>query len=430
VTVTLDGAYNGIPSQLAGETQGFATMRDSAKPFGLSFSLSGAASRIDFKGTLRDPLNFDGADGTLAIEGEDLGQFLDVFQAGLAAPLPYSIAGPLQRAGDHWQLSDAKGRLASSDFTGSAVTLQEGRRGQPDNLALDLRFPDLDLQQMLIAGGYDPSKPTRDIGALSLRLDQSGGTDIDASIAASRLSYGTLRLADLAMRGTLAAGHAALQQASFAFASGKIEASGDASTVPAGTRIAATARLSGLDASPLAELLGADAGQITGSVDGGATLEMTGGTVADALKTSQGAAVLAMRRGSVARSLLERASTDIRSLFRRSAGSAPVRCLLGVVSLHDGLGAVAPLRLATNEATLIGGGQLDLPRGTLDLTVKSHASGPLALDIPFRVSGDITSPSVSPVIGGSTAWLDTPAQNTVPSDLPPDLQQLAAGNPC
>ena len=139
-----------------------------------------------------------------------------------------------------------------------------------------------------------------------------------------------------------------------------------------------------------------------------------------------------MSQGKIARALLERAATDLRSLFRKGEGSAPIKCLLGILDLRNGLGKISPLRLQTNEASLIGGGQVDLLRDRLDLTVKSDAAstGFLALDVPFRISGDFATLSVQTAIGASTAWLDAPAGNMSVRVLPPNLQQLAERNPC
>ena len=429
VSVSLDGAYNGIPSHLGGETDPFSALRKGGTPFGVSFSLSGASSTIDFKGTLTDPLDFDGADGTLAIEGGNLGKFLDVFDAGVTVPIPFSIDGTAHRDGNRWQLPAAEGRFGDDAFKGT-LTLQEGPRAHPDDLALDLRFPELDLRQLLVDDGADAGKGLGSPATLSLRVGDQRGTNIDATLAAAQLHYGKLHFANASVEGALTAGRIDLKRASVSLAGGTVELSGATTAAPAGGHLAASATVSGLSAGEVAAMLGASADEIEGKIDGGASLQMTGATVGEALGSSQGAAVLTMRRGRVARSLLERASTDLRSFFRKSAGSAPIKCLLGVVNLKDGLGTIAPLRLQTNEATLVGGGQLDLPRSRLDLTVKPTTSGPLALDIPFRVSGGLASPEVRPVIGDSTAWLDAPAQNAVPPDLPPDLQQLAARNPC
>ena len=68
-----------------------------------------------------------------------------------------------------------------------------------------------------------------------------------------------------------------------------------------------------------------------------------------ALKTSRGHVVLAVTEADVARDLIERVSTDLRTLFRTREGMVQVTCLLGVVDLqerhrHDLAAAAADLR--------------------------------------------------------------------------------------
>jgi AsmA family protein len=431
VTLALDGAYNGAPGRLTVDAQSFSALRDASLPFSMAFSLVIASSTVDFNGTLTAPLDFDGAQGTLAIGGRDLGGFLKALDVETAADFPFAVAGTLRRTGDHWQLSDAKGKLAASAVTGT-LALQEGGRGKPDDLVLALDFAQLDLRQFLAGGGKAAAASADDFAALSLRLDANRGTNFDASIRAKQLDYGAMRLADVAVHGAIAAGTLSVKQLAFAFAGGTVDASGTANTVPTGSHIAATAGFSGIDAGRVSEILGADAGQIAGKVEGGAALEMSGATVREALKASRGSAVFAMTQGSIARTLLERAATDLRLLLRKGEGSVPITCLLGIIDLRNGLGTISPLRLQTNEATLIGRGQLDLLRDRLDLTIKSApaSTGFLALDVPFRISGDFAALTVRPAIGVSAAWLDAPAKNSSELALPPTLQQLAERNPC
>jgi uncharacterized protein involved in outer membrane biogenesis len=430
MTLAFDGAYNGAPGRLHAEAQSFVALRNASVPFGIALSFSSPSSTVEFKGTLTEPLDFDGAQGALTLEGRDLGAFLKALDATAAVSFPFAIAGTLQRTGDHWQLADAKGKLAASAFTGT-LALQEAGRAKPDDLALVFDFAQLDLRQFL-AGGKTATASADDLGAFSLRLDGKRATNIDASIKVKQLDYGPMRLADVAVRAAITADQVALEQLAFAVAGGTVDASATATTVPAGGRVVATAGFTGIDAGRVSEMLGADAGQFAGKVEGGAVLEMSGQTVRDALKASRGSAVLGMTQGSVARALLERAATDLRSFFRKGEGSASIKCVLGIIDLRNGLGRVSPLRLQTNEATLIGGGQLDLLRDRLDLTIKSEASstGFLALDVPFRVSGDFAALSVRPAIGISTAGLDASAGNPPARELPPKLQELAGRNPC
>jgi len=436
VSLSLDGAYNGTPVRLSAQTESYSVLRNASAPFGVAFSAFAPTAKVDFKGSMMEPLDFDGVQGSMQIEAHPLGDLLNMVGAEVRANFPLLLAGAFTRTGDHWQLSDAQGKLANNAFEG-ALRLTEAGRGKPDDVAIAANFVQLDLNPMFAGDGKEKTAKVRaaesnDYGALSLRVETKRGTNFDAQIKAKELEYLKMRLADFGMHGRLASGEVTVSQLTFAFAGGTVEASGSAHSAAAGSHVVADAAVSGVDASQIAGMLGAEAGQIAGKINGRAALDMTGETVMDAVKTSRGHAVLAMAEGRIARAVLEKAATDLRSLFRKNESSAQISCLLGVIDLRDGQGTISPLRLQTPGTTLIGGGQVDFLKKRLDMTVKSvsASTGVFALDIPLHISGDFGHLSVQPAIGSSAAWLDAPARNKPAHELPPDLQQLADRNPC
>src|SRR5262249_5124914 len=152
---------------------------------------------------------------------------------------------------------------------------------------------------------------------------------------------------------------------------------------------------------------------------------MRGATVGAALQRSEGAAVFLMRDGQVAQALIEQLSTDLRGLFRERRDSVPVSCLLGVVTLKDGIGVISPLRLDSQAAIAVGRGKIDLARDRLDLTVRTERDSTsfFALDIPVRISGPLDRLSAAPAPGDDADWLGRPA--AAAEALPPDLQKMA-----
>ena len=436
VNLAVEGAYNGTPVRLNAVTQSFSVLRDASVPFGVKLSAATPTAKADFDGAMMDPLDFDGVQGPMQIDARSLGDLMNMVGADIQANFPLLVAGAFTRTGDHWQLSDAKGKLANSAFDGM-LTLNEAGRGKPDDIGIAANFVRLDLNPILAAGGKEKRKKggapeSTDYGALSLHLEPKRGTNFDAQIKAKELLYRAMHLADFGAHFRLASGEVTVSQLTFAFAGGAVDMSGSAHSAAAGSHVVADAALSRADAAQIAGMLGAEAGQIAGRINGRATLDMTGETVKDALKVSHGHAVLAMAEGRISRALLEKVATDLRSLFRKNETSAQISCLLGVIDLQDGLGTISPLRLQTPGTTVIGGGQVDFPRERLDMTIKSvsASTGVFALDIPLHVSGGFAHLIVVPTVGSSAAWLDAPARNDPAHELPPDLQRLADSNPC
>ena len=418
VSLALDGAYNGTPTRLTATTESYDVLRNAAVPFGSQFSLANAAGTIGFSGIMTEPLDFDGISGKIDIESKQLGGFLRVLGAELRADFPFAVSGAFEHAGAQWHITEAQGRAASSRFSGT-LSLAEGGRGARDTLAAGLNFATLDLAPLIGSVGTD--KP------ISLRLESDPAATVEARIAAKQLTYEMRHLADVALALQTRPGEIAVSNFSFAFAGGKVAASGKAQAAGAGSRVAASAALTGADAGAAARALDAEPGQIAGKLDGRLVLEMTGATLGDALKTSSGEAVLAMAEGRVARDLIERASTDLRSLFRTGEGWMPVTCLLGIVMLRNGTATIGPLRLRTPETTLVGFGWAELASKRLDLVIKpeSGTTSLLALRLPLHVSGDFDRLHVAPSFAPPGAPAIDPGHLATP-----ELQLLAERSPC
>ena len=430
VTIALDGSYNDLPAKLTAEAQPFNILRDRSLPYGMTLSVANASIAMEFKGTLMDPLNFDGVRGSVTIEAQKLDDLLRIFGGESGYNPSLQLAGDLNRTGNQWQLSHAGGSLLNNAFTGT-LTLEETGRGQADDVKTDLAFAELDLNPLLATATKADGTSPRDWRALSLHFDEKRGTNIAAHIAAPLLKYRTMRLADAEFRGRLASGAVDLERLKFAFAGGTLDLSGSAENAVAGGHMAARAVLSGVDAGLLSGLAGTSTGQIAGRLDGGAVLDVSGDTVLAALKASRGHIVLAVTQAHIARALIEKISTDMRSLFRKREGTLEVICLLGVVDLKNGIGIVSPLRLRTSEGTVVGGGTADFMRQRLDLTIQSESASTsfFALDVPVSVTGEFRHPRIQMQTGSSGAAL-RPASNDPLKDLPQDLRSLAGRNAC
>jgi hypothetical protein len=110
----------------------------------------------------------------------------------------------------------------------------------------------------------------------------------------------------------------------------------------------------------------------------------------------------------------------------------PIGCLLGVLTLKDGIGTLSPLRLDSEEATLIGAGSIDFAGKRLDLRLQADhdTTGFFALDVPIAVKGPYTALAVTPLLGGDEHRLDATDGNAAVEALPAVLHKLASGSDC
>jgi hypothetical protein len=420
-----EGAYNDVPARLDATTDSYAVLRDHDEPFGARFTLRGRDTEIAFNGRLWQPLDFDGARGELSIDARTLGELLRAMGVDSGVAMPVSAAGVLRRDGDDWVLAAAKGQVKRSGFSGS-LALHEGGAGAPDDVDLDLDFGTLDVDDIAASFGGGEGG----LAAVPLRLGTASGINVTAELTALRARVGGRDWNAAAMRGRLAHGEATLKELSFALGGGTLAMAGSLSGTGKNGQLDLQARLSKASITEIARELGFAADEIRGRLDGRATLTMAGATLGAAFARSDGAAVVTLRDGTIARSLVERLSTDLRSLFRSEEGSVPVACLLAVLTVRNGLGVLSPLRLESHAAIVTGAGKIDFAHAKLDLTLRteSDSTGFFALDIPVRISGPVDALAVDPLVGSDEDWLKQPA--AAMRTLPPELHDMAHGSAC
>jgi uncharacterized protein involved in outer membrane biogenesis len=427
VQLLAEGAYNDMPARLDATTQSYALLRDDDEPFGTRFTLAGPDTDIAFDGTMQEPLDFAGVRGELSVEARTLDDLIAAMGGKAKVNLPLTIAGILVRNGDHWSLDAAKGSLQQSDFAG-ALALIEGKPKQPDDIALDLGFSVLDVDAL--ASAFGDAKGTGDLDALPLHPE--GLRELNASIdlTADTLVVTRRKLRTVTLDGRLEGGDVALKELSFALGDGRLSAGGTLKGDGKDGRLALRARLAKAEIAALARELGATGNEIRGQLEVATSLAMSGSTVGAALKRSDGAMVLLMRDGQVAQSLVEQLSTDLRGLFRERRDTVPVTCLLGIVTVKDGIGVISPLRLESQSAVAVGAGKIDLHRDRLDLTVRTERASTsfFALDIPVRISGPLDNLGAAPLAGSDEDWLRTPT--AIAETLPPDLRKMANSSAC
>ena len=421
------GAYGDVPVRLDASTDSYQTLRDAGVPFGARFTLQGPDTDIAFNGQLWEPLDFEGVRGEFTVEARALDDILDVMNLDAEADLPLSIGGILRRDGDRWSLAAAKGQVQQSDFSGD-LALREGGAGAPDHVGLDLDFSTLDLDRIAasLGGGPHPA----DLTAIPLRPRALSGIDGTAALTALSARLGGREWHAAALQGRLADGAVTLEELSMVLGGGTLRMSGVLAQADEGGELNVDARLSKASMGAIARELGGTGDEIRGRVDGRASFTMTGPTVGAALARSNGAAVMILRDGKIARSLVEQLSTDLRSLFRDADETVPVSCLLGVLTVRDGLGVVSPLRLESHEAIAIGAGRIDLAKDKLDLTIRTErdSTGFFALDIPVRITGPFDRLRARPLVAGDEDW---PRQTaTAARRLPPELHAMVSGSPC
>jgi uncharacterized protein involved in outer membrane biogenesis len=421
VTLAADGAYNDLPATLKATTDPFATLRNGAVPFGEKFTLSNKDSMIAFDGHLMNPLDFDQIDkAALTIDTKNFSELLEAFDAGLPAEFPVKLNGDLSHRGNRWQIDGITGAMAESAVTGAFI-LDEGPRGSTDKMAIKARYDTLVLDSML-----GKKQANTDWKSVALQLPEKSASEIKADLAATRLQYGKTALSSFALIGRTAPGSVEVDSVKFALAGTTFEANGTAQSEGEATRLHVNAGLPSGNLNTLLETFGAATKEIAGQISARIALDAIASKLGEVLTRGEGSAVFAMIDGKVSRDVVEKASADLRTLFRKGKGMSAVECLLGVATVKGGVAQVLPLILRTPEATLTGGGTIDLAKSTLDLTIRSDpkSTGFFALDLPIRISGALDAPKAAP---DSKSKFET---NLALPDLPTPIRKVADESRC
>ena len=419
------GAYNGVPLSLRGDLDPVRALRGTA-PYGAKLRFEAPGTVLEYNGTFRAPLDVDGAEGALTLDA-DAGTTLARIVGATGAVPALRMAGTLERAGGAWAFLSGVGSLEGSHIQAATLHLREGAAGKPDEVAADLAFERLDLNELLGTG----QRGRRTGADIPLRVDPAPDTLVDLHLTADALAYAELEAEDAVVSGGLTASGITVKELSLTALGARAQASGTAVPARGGAQVQAGLLLSGLDVQRLRQALRFGPLPVQGELAAQVEASASGASVNAALRTARMSAVVALLNGAVSREVLQVASTDLRALLGTASGNSPVACMLAAMDMRGGLGTVSPLRLRTAEGTVAGYGRFDLNRRVLDMTIGSEAetTGSLALDVPLRVSGSFDRPDIRPARWSAAGRAALAAMDSV-SQLPPSLRAVAQRSEC
>jgi hypothetical protein len=395
-----------------------------------------AGATMTYKGTIADLLRFDGLSGQITVDAPRPGDLGRLVGADFQAYLPLQLSGLLTEANSFWRISPATGRLAGSALSGS-LSLAEGALGEPDNIAANLDFPDLDLAPLVSAARANAAAASA--GGGSVPHDADPGVTVALRLTAGQARLDGARFTAVDLDANATPDRLSVAALSFGAVGGTLRLSGTVETIAARPaaqiHVQISGAASGIDASEIAAAAGLAAGRLGGKLNMlmafETTGEIAGRTLRDVLRAGRGTLVLSLLDGSIAREVIELASVDLRVLLRHGQGTTRLACLLGVLNVRNGVGILAPFRLRTPEGVITGGGQIDLLRETLDVGIHSESAstGFFALDVPIQISGSLHKPSIQPTRPGDPRAMEAQGAAAI-AQLPEPQKALAARQPC
>ncbi len=432
--LVVDGAYNGKAAKMSLASDSYTVLQDPSTPYPVKIRIARARDTLDFEGTMTDPVNGDGARGALSLNAPDMGEILSMFGLNVRASFPVYLKTPLIRAGDRWSFENLDGKIARTNFTGKLI-LNEGSRAVADDLVGELNVKKLDARR-IIDGVSKMKRPTQksDIKYIPLEATKNPGMTVDISLRAGEVHYDNWHVSDAELHVKNTPGKISVEALKFSAAEGRIsmdmhlDATGKTPYLKSEIDVAAVdlGRILRLAKSPDARKV------INGPINARAVLNMKGQNVEQGIKNSRGGVVAYMNDGRIAKKFLELATLDLNLLFGGSKGQEKMSCLLGVYTMRNGEGRLAPLQLHAESASLTGGGTINLLSKEINIYMEpvEGTTGFLALDIPLHFSGPFSSIGIEPIVFGKSNLPKTQAVRQIPQDLLPELRSLAMRSNC
>ena len=429
VRLHASGSYNGLAATLTGDLDSFDALRRAPQPFPVQLNLKSGHTSMAFRGTMTDPLNFDGVAGALTLHAPTPAVFVALAGEALDLHIDTELTGKFEHAGNDWKLSGITGKINHEAFRGAMLHLVEGDHGKPDHIRVDLAFTRLNLNRII--AGAPPSGAAEKHADIALVLDPKQDPVIEARFTVQELSYAKIRVTNSRFAGVLAANKVDVSELSLSTFGAQITAQAHAQTISNGTRITADVAMRHADIDALGRGFGVTTLPLNGRIDGRLAVSAEGRTVNTAAHQARISAVISMLGGSVEKRVIELGSTDLRAAFRRADGNVPLNCLLGVLDMRAGVGQIAPLRIRAETGTIAGSGHFDINRHTMDLTIGSQGDTTnfFALDVPVRVHGRFDDPDFAPARWSSEGRAQMAAADNI-APLPPALRNFASQNPC
>jgi hypothetical protein len=422
VTLVGDGSYNGIAVHADVGLPAFSALYRKTAKLPVRFKLTSGTASLAFEGSATDPLNADGVEGRMTLDAPKPQELLALAGITRRIDLPLTLAGAFSRNDTLWRLRDGAGTL-DGDMLKGGLKMQEGARHQPDAITIDASFGHLDLNALAPSG--EPPQPA---GKMSLLVDPDPGATVDAHVAAGHVAYRTIQADAFDLNFKLAPGLLTVEQIAANIAGGSAKSRVTVTRQNDKGLVDFDGALTNVDAGKLAKLMGWGTLPIGGPINSQVSGHMTGATLAEARGANRIFAIVSMVGGTIDRHLVGMASTDVRSVFGGRTGLSQLSCLLAILDLRDGLGAIAPLTIRTSDGTIVGSGTYDARHDVVDMTIgtQSSTTSYFALDVPVRISGPVSDFTVRPAFGASRTINATGNSD----NLPPDLKSFAASNAC
>jgi uncharacterized protein involved in outer membrane biogenesis len=400
------GRWRGEALSAQGQGGSVLAWRDDAVPYPLKLTATLGRTQAQADGTVTSLRHLGAVDLQPALRGDSLAALQPAIGIALPPTPPYRVKGRLLRQGSVWRYEAFSGQIGSSDIAGM---LQVDSAGARPLLTGSVKAQRLDVDDLLPAIGKREAPAPSPRLLPDLPFDPARWALLDADVALSAATLvrtQALPLLNLQTRVRLQDRQLGLEPLAFELAGGQLKGlvrlDGRAEPLRGHLKL----QLRGLNLGlllPRLKLGNASLGQLGGEAE----LSGQGASVGALLASADGRLSVVAQNGRISRLLMEQSGLHLLEILRLNLTGdqiVPMNCAVADFAATRGVLNVRALVLDTSVNTVVGSGDVNLARETLDLTFTPHTkvASLVALRSPIHVRGSLAHP-VGTVDGGSVA---------------------------
>jgi len=394
-----NGTIRGAAVRIA--VAGPSVERFRGKPWPFTATIDGDALSITAKGRMDHPLDTDAMELDVTARATDLKLIDAVIEAGLFRTQPVSFSAHVRHDQPKWTVTQLKGVVGRSDFTGHVSVDKQDGRSKVDGAIVSRQFDFGDL-----ASDEGKAKGAALERAIGPRLVPNTRIDIGKiDTTDARMAFRIKRIVSakgaspiLSARGVLAIDHQLLTLSDLdaRLPHGRVE--GKLTVDQRGDRkvpmVDINLRLRGSSVQDLA----GGGGEFSGNVSARARLRGPGTTIRAAVGNANGTIGFVARDGQLPQGIAAALGFDAaRALLAKDGERAGLRCVVLKLDVTRGHGRIDPMIVDTTASLMRGQGSVVFPGETLNIrltgTPKQHAL--LRLPGSAYMTGTIERPAVT-----------------------------------
>ncbi|WP_422674144.1 AsmA family protein [Billgrantia antri] len=375
-----EGRYDGAPASLTLQGDPLLDARAPDRPYAVEFEADLVDTSIQLQGSLMRPLALAGLDLQLAVEGPNPQRLSRLLGVSLPELPPYAVSGDVQLEDQRWTFRNMQGQVGDSDLAGR-LALDVGVTPPRLEGKLSSRF--LELEDLGFLAGATPEETADDRFVLPdtpIVTEGWQGVSADVSFRGESVRAGNLPLSDVSLDFELEDGRGRFAPLRFGVEEGSVDLTLDidsSTRPPSGTVQVEVKRLDLNDALQHWEL----ADESVGTIAGRGKLWVEGASIAELLASADGGVVALMTGGKLDALLVELAGIDAGQTFlswARGRGPIPIDCAYADLQARDGVAQMDTFVVDTSDTTFTLGGQLDLNREQVDVSIIAHPKDPVS----------------------------------------------------